>query len=396
MSTSVVVRGVLAGAADPVDVTIRDGCVRSIEPAGETRSPSVLGGADCLLCEGFFDIQVNGFAGVDFNRPAVTAEEIRRAVRAMWPHGVTRFLLTVITAPVAPMEDTLRAIARARAQDPVLTRAIPGIHLEGPFLAPADGPRGAHPLTAIQDPDWDLFRRLQDASQGLIRVVTLAPERPGAIELISRLRDAGIIVGIGHTDATEADIDRAVEAGARISSHLGNGAHAVLPRHRNYIQMQMATDALWASIIVDGHHLPHYVVKNILRCKGADRVILITDAMAAAAAPPGNYRLGIVLTEVGADGYVRLPGTPYLAGSALTMDRALENTAQFAGLSLAEAIGLATRQPRRLFPDLGGGLTPGAPADLVVLRAGPPLTVLATVAGGEVVFVRAESGEPRA
>lgn len=386
MGASLAVRGLLAGRAEPADVVIEEGCIRAVTPAGQGEAPTVLGGPDCLLCEGFFDIQVNGFAGVDFNRPALTAEELHRAMRAMWKHGVTRFLPVVITAPVLEMEGTLRAIARAREQDPALTRAIPGIHLEGPFLALADGPRGAHPLTAIQEPDWDLFRRLQDASQGLLRMVTLAPERPGAIELISRLQYAGILVGIGHTDATEADIDHAVEAGARISTHLGNGAHAMLPRHRNYIQMQLATDALMASIIVDGHHLPHYMVKNIIRCKGSERVILITDAMAAAAAPPGNYRLGVVLAEVGADGYVRLPGTPYLAGSALTMDRAVENAARFAGLPLVEAVGLATKQPRRLFPDLSGGLTPGQPADLVVLREGPPLTVLATLAGGELVY----------
>ncbi len=386
MNPSLVVWGVHAATAEAVEVVIEEGCVRSLTPASERQPPSVLGGPDCIVTEGFFDIQVNGFAGVDFNRPALTAEELRRAVRAMWSHGVTRFLPTVITAPAPAMEGTLLAIARAREQDPALTRAIPGIHLEGPFLAPADGPRGAHPLTAIQDPDWDLFRRLQDASRGLIRMVTLAPERPGAIELISRLQYAGILVGIGHTDATEADIDHAVEAGARISTHLGNGAHAMLPRHRNYIQMQLATDALMASIIVDGHHLPPYMVKNLIRAKSPERIILITDAMAAAAAPPGNYRLGIVLAEVGEDGYVRLPGTPYLAGSALTMDRAIENTARFAGLGLFEAIGFATAQPRQLFPDRGGGLTPGQPADLVVLRKGPPLRVAATIAGGELVY----------
>jgi N-acetylglucosamine-6-phosphate deacetylase len=141
-------------------------------------------------------------------------------------------------------------------------------------------------------------------------------------------------------------------------------------------------------LIVDGHHLPSYVVKNMIRCKGVDQVILVTDAMAAAAAPSGKYRLGEVLVEVGSDGYVRLPGTPYLAGSALTMDRAVENVTRFAGISLDQAILLATRQPRRLFPDLGAGLVPGARADLVVLREGPPLTVEATIVEGEVVYRR--------
>ena len=325
---------------------------------------------------------------MDFNRPELTAEDLVRATRAMWRTGVTQFLPTVVTAPVKSMLGTLKAIARAREQEPILRRAIPGIHLEGPFLAPEDGPRGAHPADSIRDPDWGLFQQFQDAAGGLIRFVTIAPERPEAIGVIWQLRQAGIAVGIGHTDAKEADIEQAVDAGAQISCHLGNGAHAMLPRHRNYIQKQLATDALMASLITDGHHLPPYVVKNMIRCKGVERIILITDAMAAAAAPPGKYRLGEVLAEVGSDGYVRLPGTPYLAGSALTMDRAIENTARFAGLPLEDALRLANRQPRKLFPEAGAGIAPGERADLVLLREGPPLTVVATIVEGEVVFQR--------
>ena len=388
MSTSVVVRGRLTRGAAPVEILVAGGRIEAIRPPGATTDRPVVGGADCLVTEGFLDMQVNGFAAVDFNRPALTGEEVRRATEAMWRTGVTQFLPTVVTAPVRDMLGTLKAIARAREQDPALRRAIPGIHLEGPFLAPEDGPRGAHPADSIREPDWGLFQQFQDATGGLIRLVTLAPERPGAIGLIWQLCQAGIVVGIGHSDAREADIDQAVEAGARISCHLGNGSHAMLPRHRNYIQKQLATDALMASLIVDGHHLPSYVVKNMIRCKGVDQVILVTDAMAAAAAPSGKYRLGEVLVEVGSDGYVRLPGTPYLAGSALTMDRAVENVTRFAGLSLDEAILLATRQPRRLFPDLGAGFVPGARADLVVLREGPPLTVEATIVEGEVVYRR--------
>ncbi|MCX5736388.1 MAG: N-acetylglucosamine-6-phosphate deacetylase [candidate division NC10 bacterium] len=388
MSTSVVVQGRLTRGAAPVEILVAEGRIEAIRPPGATTDCPIVGGADCLVAEGFMDMQVNGFAAVDFNRPALTGEEIRRATEAMWRTGVTQFLPTVVTAPVRDMLGTLKAIARAREQDPAVRRAIPGIHLEGPFLAPEDGPRGAHPADSIRDPDWGLFQQFQDAAGGLIRLVTLAPERPGAIGLIWQLCQAGIVVGIGHSDAKEADIDQAVEAGARISCHLGNGSHAMLPRHRNYIQKQLATDALMASLIVDGHHLPSYVVKNMIRCKRMNHVILVTDAMAAAAAPPGKYRLGEVLAEVGPDGYVRLPGTPYLAGSALTMDRAVENVTRFAGLSLDEAILLATRQPRRLFPDLGAGLVPGARADLVVLREGPPLTVETTIVEGEVVYRR--------
>ena len=388
MSTSLLVRGRLTCGATPAEIAIADGRIEGIRQSNTGDDRPVVGGPDCLVTDGFLDIQVNGFAAVDFNRPGLSAAELRRATEAMWRHGVTQFFPTVVTAAARDMLGTLTAIAAAREQDPAVRRAIPGIHLEGPFLAPEDGPRGAHPAASIQDPDWGLFRKFQEAAHGLIRLVTLAPERPGAIGLIWQLRQAGIVVGIGHSDATESDIDQAVEAGAQMSCHLGNGAHAMLPRHRNYIQKQLATDALMASLIVDGHHLPVYVVKNMIRCKGVDRVILVTDAMAAAAAPPGKYRLGEVLAEVGPDGYVRLPGTPYLAGSALTMDRAVENVARFAGLSLDEAIRLATRQPRRLFPDLGAGLVPGSRADLVVLREEPPLTVEATIVEGEVVYRR--------
>ncbi len=287
MNPSLVARGRLQRGAAPVEIVIAAGRIGAIRPATTAGAGPAVGGPDCLVAEGFLDIQVNGFAAVDFNRPELTAAELARATEAMWRTGITRFLPVVITAPVQSMLATLAAIARARDEAPTLRRAIPGIHLEGPFLAPEDGPRGAHPADSIRDPDWDLFERFQDAARGLIRFVTIAPERPGAIDLISQLRRAGVVVGIGHSDAKEADIDRAVEAGAQVSVHLGNGAHAMLPRHRNYIQKQLATDALMASLIVDGHHLPSYVVKNMIRCKGLDRVILITDAMAAAAAPPG-------------------------------------------------------------------------------------------------------------
>jgi len=388
MSPSLVVQGRLRRGAAPMEIVIAGGRIEAIRPAAAAGNGPTVGGPDCLVTEGFLDIQVNGFAAVDFNRPELTPAELTRATQAMWRNGVTQFLPVVITAPIKNMLATLAAIARAREQAPILRRAILGIHLEGPFLAPEDGPRGAHPAASIRDPDWDLFRQFQDAARGLIRFVTIAPERPGAIGVIWQLRQAGIVVGIGHSDAKEADIDQAVEAGAQVSCHLGNGAHAMLPRHRNYIQKQLATDALLASLIVDGHHLPSYVVKNMIRCKGADRVILVTDAMAAAAAPPGTYRIGEVLAEVGADGYVRLPGTPYLAGSALTMERAVENAARFAGLSLEDALRLANRQPRRLFADMGGGVAPGERADLVVLREGPPLTVEFTIVEGEVVFQR--------
>jgi N-acetylglucosamine-6-phosphate deacetylase len=391
MESPLLIRGRLYPAGDPAEVVAASGAIREIRAVRPVSGGAALGDDACVVCPGFFDLQVNGFAGVDFNRPEIAAEELRRAMHAMWRHGVTRFLPTVITAALPAMLDTLRALARAREQDPVLAYAMPGIHLEGPFLAPEDGPRGAHPAAHVRDPDRDVFWRLQDAAGGRIRLVTLAPERPGALALIAELSRAGIVVGIGHTAADEATIDEAVRAGARLSTHLGNGAHAVLPRHRNYIQKQLATDALLASLIADGHHLPDFVVKNMIRGKGPERVLLVTDAMAAAAAPPGTYRLGEVVAEAGADGCVRLAGTPYLAGSSLTLDRGVENAARFAGVPLLQALRWVSQGPGSLWPDEAGGIAPGAPADLVLLREGPPLGVEATIVRGEVVF-RADAG----
>jgi N-acetylglucosamine-6-phosphate deacetylase len=386
MAIDRVIRGRLEPGGQVRDIQVAGGRIAGIVPPADPPAARLTGEATCIASETFFDLQVNGFAGVDFNRPGLSGEELLRATRAMWAHGVARFLPTVITASVEAMARTLTTIRRAREETPLLARAIPGIHLEGPFLCPEDGPRGAHPGAHVCDPDWDMFCRLQEAAGGLIRLVTLAPERPGALDLIRRLRAAGVVVAIGHTDATEADIDAAVQAGAQLSTHLGNGAHAVLPRHRNYIQKQLATDGLLATIIVDGHHLTEYFVKNVVRCKGPGRVLLITDAMAAAAAPPGIYRLGEVLAEARPDGAVRLPGTPYLAGSALTMDRAVDNVRQFAGVPLAQALAMATLHPRLLWPDWPGGLMAGNPADIVLLRDGGRVEVLETIVAGETVY----------
>ena len=163
-------------------------------------------------------------------------------------------------------------------------------------------------------------------------------------------------------------LEAAVLAGARLSTHLGNGAHALLPRHANYIQMQMADDRLMASMICDGHHLPAYFFKNALRAKGRTRVILVTDATAAAAAPPGKYTLGSLRIEAGDDGMVKLPGTPYLVGSSATMDMAISNASKFAGIPLSTAIRMGTVNPARLFRNFACALSPGERADLVIFN----------------------------
>jgi N-acetylglucosamine-6-phosphate deacetylase len=200
-------------------------------------------------------------------------------------------------------------------------------------------------------------------------MVTVAPEMPGGLEFIQQAVRSGLVAAIGHCNPPAEIVDQAVNAGARASTHLGNGAHRLLERHSNHLHKQMAHDGLMASIICDGLHLPDYFVKNVVRAKGRSRVILISDATAAAGAPAGRYTLGGVAIEAGGDGALRLPGTPYLAGSTLTMDRAVANCAAFAGIPLTPAIDMATANPARLLGGISGRLEPGQRADMILFRA---------------------------
>ena len=288
---------------------------------------------------GFVDLQVNGFAGVDFNSPALRVEDFHRAAAAMRATGVTRFLPTLITAAIEPFSRLARLIADI--EDP----AIAGIHMEGPYICPEDGPRGAHPRAHVRPASRDDFNRRQEAARGRIVLVTLAPEVPGALALIEYLAAAGVRVAIGHSAATPEQIRDAIAAGATLSTHLGNGCAALLPRHPNMIWEQLAADELHASLIVDGHHLPPATVKAMVRAKPPAGTILVTDAMAAAGCAAGTYRIGDVEVDVGADRRVSLSGTPYLAGSALAMNEAIANAVRFTGLPLADVVPMATSVP---------------------------------------------------
>jgi N-acetylglucosamine-6-phosphate deacetylase len=264
-------------------------------------------------------------------------------------------------------------------QDAELAERLPAFHLEGPYLCPDDGPRGAHPREHIRDPDPDEFQRLQDLAGGRIRLVTLAPERPGAIPLIEQLTATGVVVSIGHTAATAAQIADAVRAGARLSTHLGNGCHATLPRHDNYLWEQMANDSLTASVIADGHHLPPPVLKSIIRAKTPRRVILTCDAGTFAGSPPGRYSDWGTELEVQPGGKIVLPGTPFLAGSGVFTDTCVSGAIRHGGVSLSEAIQMASVRPRGLLGLPVPAITPGSRGPFVLFDWQP---------GGEVTVRR--------
>ncbi len=354
--------GIDAASGLPVEVLF-DERIAEIRPA----DPSLA--ADIFIAPGFVDIQVNGFAGVDFNNPAVTVAEVSLAIETILATGTTRCLPTVITGGPDDMLHCLESLESARGRIEH-GEAIAGYHVEGPFIAAEDGPRGAHPLRWVRPPSFDEYRRWQDATGGRIRLVTLSPHWPEAPDWIARVAAEGVAVSVGHTNATADQIAAAVDAGATLSTHLGNGAHAVMRRHPNYIWDQLAEDRLSASFIVDGIHLGHAFLKTALRAKTVDRAVLVTDASSPAGATPGRYRLGEQDADLTADGRVVLAGTDRLAGSALKMHDGVANLMRFAGLTLADAVRMATVNPARIIGLEGRmeGLRVGETADLVAFK----------------------------
>jgi N-acetylglucosamine-6-phosphate deacetylase len=324
--------------------------------------------AERFIAPGFIDIQVNGFAGVDYCAPGATNEEIAMSIQAQFATGVTRLLPTVITGSKETMAGAIRNLANAKAELAVEGRAIAGLHIEGPHISPEDGPRGAHPVSCVRAPDTAEFDRWMDISAGLIRMVTISPEWPEATQYIEHAVRAGVVIAIGHTKATADQIDEAVRAGATTSTHLGNGAHSVMRRHPNYIWDQLADDRLAASFIVDGIHLPPSFVKPAIRAKGVERSILVTDAVMPAGCKPGRFRLGEVEVELHEDDSVTLVGQTRLAGSSLKMHKGVGNLTRFGGLQLFEALAMSTRNPARVcrIPGRQRGLQPGERADVVV------------------------------
>lgn len=353
--------GIDLATGEPIEIefdrTISE--IRSLETADP----------ELYLAPGFIDVQVNGFAGVDFNDPRATSGQIALALDTILTTGVTRCLPTVITGGPDDMLICLRNL-RSAQKDLQWGRAIAGFHVEGPYIGAEDGPRGAHPKRWVRPPDLGEFHHWQDATDGNIRLVTLSPHWPEAPSYIATITRTGVAASIGHTGATAEQIAAAVDAGATLSTHLGNGAHSIMRRHPNYIWDQLAEDRLSASFIVDGIHLGPAYLKAALRAKSVQRTILVTDAAAPAGAAPGRYRLGEQDADLTPDGRVVLAGTDKLAGSALRMDIGIANLVRLGGLSLRDAVQTATTNPARLIHLEGRmeGLKAGEAADIVAFR----------------------------
>jgi N-acetylglucosamine-6-phosphate deacetylase len=345
------------------------------------------------VAPGLVDLQINGYGGRELTDPAVTPEHVRQISLALDRDGVTSFCPTVTTQSQQLLLHSLTTIAESYEQFPEVQARVAGIHLEGPYIGREDGPRGAHPLAHCRPPDWEEFQQLQEAAQGLIRLVTLSPEYDESVDFIRRAVEGGILVAIGHTAASPEQIRQAVDAGARLSTHLGNGAHGQIRRHPNYIWEQLAEDRLTASLIVDGHHLPASVVQSFVRAKTPERCILVSDITGLGGMPPGRYETSLGAVEILEDGRLVIAGQrQLLAGAALPMTVAVPNVMRFAQVSLRQAMEMASVRPAQLIGIPPARLEIGSQADLILFQLAhdaahtSPMEIVATIKQGVVTF----------
>ncbi|QSO51300.1 amidohydrolase family protein [Alicyclobacillus curvatus] len=392
----------------PIAVEVRDGIISNIDQEPNANSHHSL-----WIAPGLVDLQVNGFQGIDFNTLPISIESIHQITKRLWREGVTTYLPTVITNSSDTIEEILSVLGAAIEESNLASNldsglatdlasgTIAGIHLEGPFISSLDGPRGAHASTYVQAPDWNLFERWQTAARGHIRLLTLSPEWLNAVPFIRQCVEHGVKVSIGHTAANSKQIAAAVAAGATFSTHLGNGAHPILPRHPNYIWDQLAADELWAGMIADGYHLPPAVLKVISKVKGA-HTILVSDCVDLAGLEPGSYETHVggrvVLTE---EGKLHLADNPnLLAGSVRSLPHGVSTLVREGICSLQEAWDMASTHPATFLglpaspglPSSQGspashGLAVGNPADIVLFqKVKTEIQVVQTIKSGVVVF----------
>jgi N-acetylglucosamine-6-phosphate deacetylase len=341
----------------PIEVIVDDGRVQAIVPGHDNQ--------EAWLSPGFIDLQVNGYGGDDVNADGVDPDVIYSLTKKMIATGVTTYLPTIITASEEKIIAALRVVDKARRSSKLVADAVPYVHVEGPNISPVDGYRGAHAREHIRPPSLAEFARWQQASGGLVGMVTLSPHWQGVEDYISTLSGDGVYVAIGHTDATPEQIRRAIDAGATLSTHLGNGSAGMIPRHANSLWPQLADDRLTATLIADGHHIPGDMLKTMLRAKGTARCILISDAVAIAGLPPGRYRTSVGgNVELHESGRLSLAGTEFLAGAALPVKDGILRAVSCSGISLAEGLGMSTANPGRFVGGIGT-LRPGSAADLI-------------------------------
>lgn len=354
----------------PVTVGIRSGQIESIVPAAvasEQLTDLPFVGA------GLFDLQVNGFDGIWFSSEQITEQQVEQVIVRYLEQGIARCFPTLITNSAEAIEHGLSTIRKACERSVVVNSVVAGCHVEGPFISPLDGPRGAHPVRHVRPASMAELQRWQRAAGGRVRLLTLAPESPGALEFIPKAIDAGVKIAVGHTAASAEVISQAINAGACLGTHLGNGCAGMVPRHDNVFWPQLSDDRISCSVIADGWHVPASMLTCILRCKSLERIVLTCDVSGFGGCAPGRYRTGDVEVDVLPDGRIVVAGqTQFLAGSGATTGECVLRFAEICGLLPGSVWSTASHVPARLMQLPHYGLYEGSPAVLTVFRIPGP------------------------
>lgn len=297
----------------------------------------------------YFDLQVNGVAGVDFNSDEYTELDLHRACSFLQQDGAHSFLPTIITDDIDKMAARLKRLAEFRQRNALVREMIAGFHIEGPFISAEEGYVGAHPARFVREPNLDQMRRLLDAAQGLTRIVTVAPELDSGLHVTRFLANQGVVVSAGHCNPSLEHLRAAIDAGLAMFTHLGNGCPHVLPRHDNIIERVLSlSDRLRISFIADGYHVPYFALRNYIQIAGIDRCVIVSDAISATGLGPGRFPLGDRLVDVGEDLVPRLHPGHQFAGSATSLGEMIRRLHASLQLSREELLQLTYASPRNL------------------------------------------------
>jgi N-acetylglucosamine-6-phosphate deacetylase len=357
--------GIHYATGNPVRLEIKDGKIADITEADRPEKEEL----NLFVAPGLIDNQINGYANIDFSGNDLSSSGVIDAAKAIWKEGVTTFLPTVITGSHELLLKNFTVLNAALTMDERLAGSVPGFHLEGPYISPDEGYRGCHPVHYIRKPSWNEFTGYQKAAGGKIIQVTLAPELEGALEFIIQCKNNGIVVAMGHTNATADDIGKAVEAGVSLSTHLGNGCANYIHRHNNPIWPQLANEELTPTIIADGFHLLPEELKVFFKVKGSGKLILTSDVIFLAGMAPGKYIFLESEVELTSEGMLKNTALNCLAGASFPLRTGVGNMMKFTGCSLEDAINMASKNVAAVYGLYDrGSLSIGKRADLILFE----------------------------
>lgn len=395
MESELRVEGIFYVDNSPIAIEIENGIIKNIERIKKLSDQN----ESYFIAPGLIDIQINGYLGISFaldgaentseGSAGLNVSDINKVTQGLWKEGITTYLPTLTSNSRELLSGNFAVLAKAM-NDQSNLGSIAGFHLEGPYISPVDGYRGAHPKDMVRKPDWEEFTVFNDAAGGKILIVTIAPEIEGAIDFIKKCREKGIVVSLGHHNASAHTVKVAIDQGAVLATHLGNGCATYINRHYNPIWPQLADDRLMISFICDGFHLPFEMLRVFYKVKGADKIAITSDIVHYAGLPPGEYRIKtgetIIKTPEGQLRFSGQEGGQY--GSAVTLPKAVGNLMKATGCNLAEAIQMSASNAARLINlQDRGTLEPGKRADIILFSMNDySMKIKKTIVAGKVVY----------